>query len=31
MPLNSQEAVSHVKHFRLIQPLPQQQHLGNAG
>ena len=31
MPLNSQRAVAHVKHFHLLQPLPQLQHLGNAG
>ena len=30
MPLNSQGAVAYVKHFHLLQPLPQQQHLGNA-
>ena len=31
MPLNSKGAVAHVKHFHLLQHLPQQQHLGNAG
>ena len=31
MPLNSEGAVAHVKHFHLLQPLPHQQHLGNAG
>ena len=31
MPLNSQGAAVHVKHFYLLQPLPQKQHLGNAG
>ena len=31
MPLNSQGVVAHVKHFNLLQPLLQQQHLGNAG
>ena len=31
MPLNSQGAVAHAKHFHLLQSLPQQQHLGNAG
>ena len=31
MPLNSQGDVAHVKHFHLLQPMPQQQQLGNLG